>query len=145
MAQSIVSAVKTDINVIIVSESENFFLHLLKKAETAAIVFGVDIIDKPVIIKLEFLIKLASAAQAFIYILPSGIFSIALLNSSGKIRVYLDNSNVISADLVKEIKTFLYIFEYVLVRGNYKLRFRANETRQSVKYCWSTPSPWHVT
>jgi hypothetical protein len=68
--------VKTGMNVIIVSGGENFFLHLLKKAETAATVFGIDIIDKPIVIKHEFLINLASAAQAFIYILPGGIFSI---------------------------------------------------------------------
>jgi hypothetical protein len=115
--------------VIIVSGGENFFLHLLRKAEAAVTVFEIDVIDKPVIIKLELLINLAFAAQAFIYILSSGIFNIALLNSSGEIRVYLDYSNVISADLVKKIEIFLYIFEYVLVRGNYKLRFRINETR----------------
>jgi hypothetical protein len=121
-------------SVIVVSGDENFFFHLFRKVKTAATVFGIDIIDKPVIIKLKFLINLASAAQAFIYILLSGIFNIVLLNSSGEIRVYLDYNNVINADLVKEIKTFLYIFEYVLVRGSYKLRFRTNETRQSVKH-----------
>jgi hypothetical protein len=112
-----------------VSGNENFFLYLLKKTETATTIFGINIIDKPVIIKLEFLINLASAAQAFICILPNGIFNITLLNSSGEIRVYLDYNSVISADLVKEIETFLYIFEYVLVRENCKLRFRANEAR----------------
>jgi hypothetical protein len=121
--------VKTGINVIVVSESENFFLYLFRKAEAAATVFGIDIIDKPVVIKLEFLMNLVFAAQAFIYILLNDIFSIALLNSSGEIRVYFDYSNVISADLVREIEIFLYIFEYVLVRGSYKLRFRINETR----------------
>jgi hypothetical protein len=63
-------------NVIIVSGNENFFLHLLKKTEATATVFGIDIIDKPIVIKHEFLVNLASAAQAFIYVLPSGIFSI---------------------------------------------------------------------
>jgi hypothetical protein len=121
-------------SVIVVSGNENFFLHLLKKTKTAATIFKVDIIDKPVIIKLEFLINLVSAAQAFIYVLPSGIFSIALLNSSGEIRVYLDYNNVISADLVRKIKTFLYIFKYVLVRESYKLRFRISEARQNVKH-----------
>jgi hypothetical protein len=101
--------------VIVVNGGENFFLYLLKKAEAAATVFGIDIIDKPVIIKLEFLMNLASAAQAFICVLLNGIFNIVLLNSSGEIRVYFDYSSVISADLVKEIETFLYIFEYVLV------------------------------
>jgi hypothetical protein len=115
--------------VIVVSESENFFLYLLKKAKTATTIFGIDIIDKPVIIKLEFLINLVSAAQAFIYILPNGIFNIVLLNSSGEIRIYLNYNNVINANLVKKIETFLYIFEYVLVRENCKLRFRANEAR----------------
>jgi hypothetical protein len=129
VTQSIVNTVKTGINVIVVSGDENFFFYLFKKAETAATVFGIDIINKPVIIKLEFLINLASAAQAFIYVLLSDIFSIALLNFSGEIRVYFDYNNVISADLVREIKTFLYIFEYVLVRENYKLRFRINEAR----------------
>jgi hypothetical protein len=129
VAQSIVNAVKTGMSVIVVSENENFFLHLFKKAEAATIVFGVDVIDKPVIIKLEFLINLVSAAQAFICILLSGIFNIALFNSSGEIRIYLDYNSVISADLVKKIKTFLYIFEYVLVRKSCKLRFRINETR----------------
>jgi hypothetical protein len=112
-----------------VSGNENFFLYLLRKAEAAATVFEVDIINKPVIIKLEFLINLVSAAQAFIYVLLNDIFNIALLNSSGEIRVYLDYNNVISADLVKKIKTFLYIFEYVFVRRNYKLRFRISEAR----------------
>jgi hypothetical protein len=116
-------------SVIIVSESENFFFHLLRKAEAAATVFGIDIINKPVIIKLEFLINLVSAAQAFICILLNGIFNITLLDSSGEIRVYLDYNSVISADLVKEIETFLYIFEYVLVRESCKLRFRISETR----------------
>jgi len=115
VAQSIVSTVKIGINVIVVSGDENFFLHLFKKVEAAATVFGIDIIDKPVIIKLEFLMNLAFAAQAFICILLSGIFNIALLNFSGEIRVYLDYSSVISADLVSEIEIFLYIFEYVLV------------------------------
>jgi hypothetical protein len=116
-------------SVIVVSESENFFLYLLRKAKAAATVFGVDVIDKPVIIKLEFLMNLASAAQAFICVLPSGIFNIVLFNSSGEIRVYLDYNSVVSADLVKEIEIFLYIFEYVLVRGSCKLRFRASEAR----------------
>jgi hypothetical protein len=129
VTQSIVSAVKTGISVIVVSGDENFFLHLFKKAEAAATVFGIDIIDKPVIIKFEFLINLVSATQAFICILLSGIFNIALLNSSGEIRVYLDYNNVISANLVREIETFLYIFEYVLVRENCKLRFRISEAR----------------
>jgi hypothetical protein len=134
VAQSIVNAVKIGISVIVVSGGENFFLYLLKKIKTATTVFGIDIIDKPVIIKLEFLINLVSAAQAFIYILPNGIFNIVLLNFSGEIRVYFDYNSVINADLVKKIKIFLYIFEYVLVRGNYKLRFRANEARQSVRH-----------
>jgi hypothetical protein len=121
-------------SVIVVSGNENFFLYLLKKAEAAATVFGVDIIDKPVIIKLEFLINLASATQAFICVLSSGIFNIILLNSSGEIRVYLDYNSVINANLVRKIEIFLYIFEYVLVRGNYKLRFRASEARQSVRH-----------
>jgi hypothetical protein len=115
--------------VIVVSGDENFFLHLFRKAEAAATVFEIDIINKPVIIKLEFLINLVFAAQAFIYVLLSGIFSIALLNFSGEIRVYLDYNNVISADLVKKIEIFLYIFEYVLVRGNCKLRFRISEAK----------------
>jgi hypothetical protein len=85
MTQSIVSAVKIGINVIIVSGDENFFLHLLRKAEAAATVFGIDIIDKPVIIKLEFLMNLISAAQAFICILSSGIFNIVLFNFNGEI------------------------------------------------------------
>jgi hypothetical protein len=101
--------------VIIVSGGENFFLHLLGKAEAAAVIFGVDIIDEPTIIKYKFLINLAFAAKAFIYVLLNGIFNIALLNFSGEIRVYLDYSSVISADLVSEIEIFLYIFEYVLV------------------------------
>jgi hypothetical protein len=129
VTQSIVNAIKTGISVIVVSGDENFFFHLFRKAKTATTIFGVDIIDKPVIIKLEFLINLAFAAQAFIYILLSDIFNITLLNSSGEIRVYLDYNNVINADLVKKIKTFLYIFEYVLVRENYKLRFRISEAR----------------
>jgi hypothetical protein len=129
VAQSIVNTVKTGMSVIVVSGNENFFFHLLGKAEAAATVFGVDIIDKPVIIKLEFLINLVSAAQAFIYVLLNGIFSIALLNFSGEIRVYFDYNNVISANLIREIEIFLYIFEYVLVRGNCKLRFRVNEAR----------------
>jgi hypothetical protein len=129
VTQSIVNAVKTGISVIVVSEGEDFFLHLFKKIKAAATVFGIDIINKPVIIKLEFLINLVSAAQAFIYVLLNDIFNIALLNSSGEIRVYLDYNNVISADLVKKIKTFLYIFEYVFVRRNYKLRFRISEAR----------------
>jgi hypothetical protein len=115
--------------VIVVSENKFFFLYLFKKAKAAATVFGIDIIDKPVIIKFEFLINLIFAAQAFIYILLSGIFNIVLLNFSGEIRVYFDYNSVISADLVKEIEIFLYIFEYVLVRENYKLRFRINEAR----------------
>jgi hypothetical protein len=115
--------------VIIVNGNENFFLHLLKKVKTTTTIFEIDIIDKPVIIKFEFLINLASAAQAFICVLLSGIFNIALLNSSGEIRVYLNYNSVISADLVKKIKIFLYIFEYVLVRENYKLRFRISEAR----------------
>jgi hypothetical protein len=112
-----------------VSEDENFFLYLLRKVEAVTIVFGVDIIDKPVIIKLEFLINLVSATQAFIYILSNGIFNIVLFDSSGEIRVYFDYNSVVSADLVRKIKTFLYIFEYVLVRGSCKLRFRASEAR----------------
>jgi hypothetical protein len=115
--------------VIIVSGSENFFFHLLKKAKAAAAVFGIDVINKPTIIKHKFLINLASAAKAFIYILLSGIFNITLFNFSGEIRVHLDYNNVINADLVSEVKTFLYIFEYVLVRENCKLRFRASEAR----------------
>jgi hypothetical protein len=129
VTQSIVSTVKIGINVIVVSGGENFFLHLLKKAEAAVIVFGVDIINKLVIIKLEFLINLVFAAQAFICVLLSDIFNIVLFDFSGEIRVYLDYSNVVSADLVKKIEIFLYIFEYVLVRGNYKLRFRISEAR----------------
>jgi hypothetical protein len=97
-------------NVIIVSGNENFFLHLFKKAETAATIFGIDIIDKPVIIKLEFLINLASAAQAFIYVLLNDIFSIALLNSSGEIRVYFDYNSVVNADLVKKNRNILIYF-----------------------------------
>jgi hypothetical protein len=62
VAQSIVSAIKTGMSVIVVSEGENFFLYLFGKVEAAAIIFGIDIIDKPVIIKLEFLMNLASAA-----------------------------------------------------------------------------------
>jgi hypothetical protein len=62
--------------VIIVNGNENFFLHLFKKAETAATVFGIDIIDKPIVIKYEFLVNLASAAQAFICVLLNGIFNI---------------------------------------------------------------------
>jgi hypothetical protein len=116
-------------SVIVVSGGENFFLYLFKKAEAAATVFGVDIIDKPVVIKLEFLINLVFAAQAFICVLLSDIFSIVLFNSSGEIRVYLDYNNVISANLVKKIEIFLYIFEYVLVRKNCKLRFRINEAK----------------
>jgi hypothetical protein len=112
-----------------VSGGENFFFYLFKKAEAAAIVFGIDVIDKPVIIKLEFLMNLVSAAQAFICILSSDIFNIALLNFSGEIRIYFDYNNVVSADLVKKIEIFLYIFEYVLVRGSCKLRFRASEAR----------------
>jgi hypothetical protein len=115
--------------VIVVSEGENFFFYLFKKVEAAATVFGIDIINKPVIIKLEFLINLVSAAQAFICVLPSGIFNIVLLNFSGEIRVYFNYNSVISADLVKKIEIFLYIFEYVLVRKSYKLRFRINKTR----------------
>jgi hypothetical protein len=76
VAQSIVNTVKTGINVIIVSGGENFFFHLLKKAEAAAIIFEIDVIDKPIIIKHEFLVNLVSAAQTFIYILLGGIFSI---------------------------------------------------------------------
>jgi hypothetical protein len=129
VTQSIVSAVKINISVIIVSGGENFFLYSLKKAEAAATVFGVDIIDKSIIIKHEFLINLVSAAKAFVYILLSDIFNIILFNSSGEIRVHFDDSNVISADFVKKIKIFLYIFEYVLVRGNCKLRFRINEAK----------------
>jgi hypothetical protein len=115
--------------VIVVSEGENFFFRLLRKTEAAATVFGIDVIDKPVIIKLEFLINLVSAAQAFICVLLSGIFNIVLLNFSGEIRVYLDYNSVISADLVKKIEIFLYIFEYVLVRESCKLRFRVYEAR----------------
>ena len=74
-------------SVIIVSGGENFFLHLLGKAEAAATVFGVDVIDKPIVVEHEFLMNLASAAQAFICVLPSGIFSITLLDSGGEIRV----------------------------------------------------------
>jgi hypothetical protein len=129
VAQLIVNTVKTGISVIVVSGNENFFFHLLKKAKAAAIIFGVDIIDKPVIIKFEFLINLAFAAQAFICVLLSGIFNIILFNFSGEIRVYLDYNSVISADLVKKIEIFLYIFEYVLVRENCKLRFRASAAR----------------
>jgi hypothetical protein len=116
-------------NVIIVSGGENFFFYLFRKAEAATAVFRVDIINKPTVIKYKFLINLASAAKAFIYVLLSGIFNIALLNSNGEIRVYLDYNNVISANLVSEIEIFLYIFEYVLVRESYKLRFRISETR----------------
>jgi hypothetical protein len=76
VAQSIVSTVKIGISVIIVSEGENFFFHLFKKAEAAATVFGVDIIDKLIIIKHEFLVNLAFAAQAFICVLLGGIFNI---------------------------------------------------------------------
>jgi hypothetical protein len=76
VAQSIVNTVKTGINVIVVSGDENFFLYLLKKTEAAATIFGIDIIDKPIIIKHEFLVNLVSAAQAFIYVLPSDIFNI---------------------------------------------------------------------
>jgi len=73
--------------------------------------------------------NLVFAAKVFIYILLSGIFNIILLNSGGKIRVYLDYNSVINADFVKKIKTFLYVFEYVLVRKSYKLNFRINEAR----------------
>jgi hypothetical protein len=76
VAQSIVNAVKTGMSVIIVSGDKNFFLHLLEKTEAAATVFGIDIIDKFIIIKHEFLVNLVSAAQAFIYVLSGGIFSI---------------------------------------------------------------------
>jgi hypothetical protein len=76
VTQSIVNTVKTDISVIVVSGNENFFFHLLKKVEAAATVFGIDIINKLIIIKHEFLMNLASAAQAFIYVLLSGIFNI---------------------------------------------------------------------
>jgi hypothetical protein len=62
--------------VIIVSGGENFFLHLFGKAEAATTVFGIDIIDKPIIIKLEFLINLVFAAQTFIYVLLNGIVGI---------------------------------------------------------------------
>ena len=119
-------------SVIIVSGGENFFLHLLGKAEAAATVFGVDVIDKPIVVEHEFLMNLASAAQAFICVLPSGIFSITLLDSGGEIRVHFDHSSVVSADLVREVETFLYIFEYVLVRGSCELSFSVSEARQSV-------------
>jgi hypothetical protein len=109
VTQSIVNAVKTGINVIIINGGENFFLHLLRKTETTAAVFEIDIIDKFIIIKHEFLINLVSAVKAFIYVLLNDIFNIILFNSDGEIRVYLNYSSVIGADLVKKKRKYFYI------------------------------------
>jgi hypothetical protein len=106
---------------------------LLGKAGTTAVVFGVDVIDKPTVFKHEFLVNLGSAAKAFVCILINSIFSVALLNSGGKVWVYLNHCGIISANFTRKVETFLYIFEFVFIRGSCDSSLHISEARQSVR------------
>ena len=104
-----------------------------QRRQQQAAVFRVDVIDKPTVFEHKFLVNLGPAAKAFVCILLNSIFSVTLLNSGGEVWVHLNHCGVLSADFTRKVKTLLYIFEYVFIRGSCDSSLHISEARQSVR------------